>query len=657
MIELNNITKIYKTGEVHFKALDNVSLKIGAGEFTAIMGASGSGKSTLLNILGFLDKPDSGEYLFQGKDISRLSDDDLSVFRNHIAGFVFQQFHLLPRLSAVENAQLPLIYAGKGKEKKAVKEKLEIVGLSHRESHPPSEMSGGEQQRVAIARSLVNEPLIIFADEPTGNLDSKNEKEIMAILKRLNEEGKTIIMVTHENSVAKQAKRIIRMKDGKIISDSINSTGAESGLSSLPDDKIEISNPALDGKGSSFGQAEFIDFMLQAFRSILTHKLRSFLSMFGILIGVAAVISMIALGEGAKQSIAERMSSLGSNIVTVRPGAQRTGGVMLQAGSVTRIEVEDAIQISRLKEVKNVTPNVTERAQLVYQNKNWNSQVQGVGTGYEEMRSAKPVAGRFFTEQDILTRNRVALIGLTVVKELFENRNPLGKEIKINRINFTVIGVLPERGSSPFMDQDDVVIVPYSTAMYRLFGKTYIDSIDVEVKSTDLISDAIDSIQALIIKRHRLTGDNVNSFHIRDSTEFREAMASTTRTMTMLLGSVAAISLVVGGIGIMNIMLVSVKERTKEIGLRKAIGARRRDILSQFLIESVLMTFTGGLAGILLGVGVSALMTAWAGWAVKISLYSIVLSTGFSVLIGFGFGFYPAMQASKLNPIEALRYD
>lgn len=655
MIELNNITKIYKTGKVHFKALDNVSLKIDAGEFVAIMGSSGSGKSTLLNILGFLDKPDSGEYYFSGREINKLSDDKLSIFRNHIAGFIFQQFHLLPRLSAVENAQLPLIYAGKGKEKNSAREKLEIVGLSHRETHPPNEMSGGEQQRVAIARSLVNEPLIIFADEPTGNLDSKNEKEIISILKRLNNEGKTIIMVTHEALVAKEAKRIIRMRDGIILSDSKNAVSKK--INSLTDEHPIETGTVPESSSGTFGQAEFIDFILQALRSIFTHKLRSFLSMFGILIGVAAVISMIALGEGAKQSIAERMSSLGSNIVTVRPGAQRTGGVMLQAGSVTRIEIEDANQIARLSEVKNVTPNITERAQLVYLNKNWNTQVQGVGTGYEEMRSANPVSGRFFTEQELNARSRVSLVGLTVVKELFGNINPVGKEIKINRINFTVIGVVPERGSSPFRDQDDIVIVPYTTAMYRLFGKTYIDSIDVEVKSSNFIDEAISSIQALIIKRHRLTGDNVNSFHIRDSTEFREAMASTTRTMTMLLGSVAAISLVVGGIGIMNIMLVSVKERTKEIGLRKAIGARRKDILYQFLIESVLMTFTGGIAGILLGVGVSALMTTWAGWAVKISFYSIVLSTGFSVLIGLCFGFYPAMQASKLNPIEALRYE
>ena len=291
MIVLNNVTKIYKTGKVHFKALDNVSLRIESGEFVAIMGASGSGKSTLLNILGFLDNPDSGDFIFSGENINRLSDDELSIFRNNTAGFIFQQFHLLPKLSASENVQLPLIYAGKGKDKSAAKEKLKIVGLSHRETHPPNEMSGGEQQRVAIARSLVNEPLIIFADEPTGNLDTKNEKEIMAILKHLNEEGKTIIMVTHEESVARKAKRIIRMSDGIIISDTKSNSNKKT--SSLTDINSGIAGHVSADRTGSFGQAEFIDFIIQALRSIFTHKLRSFLSKFGILIGVAAVISMI----------------------------------------------------------------------------------------------------------------------------------------------------------------------------------------------------------------------------------------------------------------------------------------------------------------------------------------------------------------------------
>jgi macrolide transport system ATP-binding/permease protein len=273
------------------------------------------------------------------------------------------------------------------------------------------------------------------------------------------------------------------------------------------------------------------------------------------------------------------------------------------------------------------------------------------------MRNAKPIAGRFFNENEVQTRAKVALVGTTVVKELFGDAYAVGKEIKINKINFIVIGILPQRGASFFRDQDDMVVVPYTTAMYRLLGKLYLDSIDVEVKDPVLIDSAMGSIKNIIIKRHRLTQDKVDSFEIRDSTEIRNMISSTTKTMSMLLGSVAAISLIVGGIGIMNIMLVSVKERTKEIGLRKSIGARRIDILTQFLIESALMTFSGGITGIILGSGISAILSLTAGWAVKISLFSILLSSGFSILVGVCFGFYPAVQASRLNPIEALRYE
>ncbi|MFH0975002.1 MAG: ABC transporter permease [Spirochaetota bacterium] len=654
MIELKNINKIYKTGLVEFKALDNVSLKIEAGEFVAIMGASGSGKSTMLNILGFLDKPDSGTYLLLGKDISNLKDDELSILRNHIAGFVFQQFHLLPRMTALGNAELPLVYAGKRDMKHVAKEKIRDVGLAHRETHSPNEMSGGEQQRVAIARSMVNEPLIVFADEPTGNLDTKSEQEILAILDRLNAGGKTIIMVTHEDEIARHAKRIIRMRDGRIISDKRK---GKSGSQGKIETDTRLINEALSKTNTSFGQAEFMDYIRQAMMSIITHKLRSLLSMLGILIGVAAVISMMALGQGAQESVTERLSSLGSNILMVRPGSHRQHGISLEAGAVTRIEMQDAKEIALLKEVKNVSPTVGGRGQLVFMNKNWNTSIQGVGSQYESMRNAKPEIGRFFDESEVRARKKVALVGTTVVKQLFGDIYPVGKEIKINKTNFIVIGVLPKRGTSFFRDQDDIIVVPVSTAMYRLLGKIYLDAIDVEVKDQSYINSATSSIKELIIKRHRLSPDKEDSFEVRDTTEIREMMTSTTRTFSILLGSVAAISLIVGGIGIMNIMLVSVKERTKEIGLRKAIGARRTDILVQFLIESALMTLTGGIAGILLGAGISALLSAIAGWTAKVSLFSILMSSGFSVLVGICFGFYPAVQASRLNPIEALRYE
>jgi macrolide transport system ATP-binding/permease protein len=655
MIELKNITKTYQMGTVQVHALRNVSLNITPGEFVAIMGPSGSGKSTLLHIIGFLDRPDSGLYLLGGRDITKFNDDELAILRNRIAGFVFQQFHLLPRISAVENAELPLIYAGKGHLTEKALEKIRGVGLSERAFHRPNELSGGEQQRVAIARSLVNEPLIILADEPTGNLDTKSEEEIIAILQELNQQGKTIVMVTHEQEIATHAKRIIRMRDGEIVADERKKTTR--GKASVKSKRLSI-NSMLSESRHTVATAAFMDHFRQALQAIVSHKMRSFLSMVGILIGIASVIAMLALGQGAKESIAERMASLGSNLLSIRPGSSRLRGVALEAGAVTRFTIKDADAIAKLSDtVKRVAPSVRGSGQLVYGNKNWNTQIQGTGIDYAPMRAAVPTVGRFFTEEELRMRQKIAVIGTTVVEELFGTTNPIGATIKINRINFKVIGVLPEKGASPFRDQDDIVIIPITTAMYRLLGKQYVDVIDVEVRNPQLMEQAQESIRKVIIKRHRLNEEKEDSFYIRNMADIQEALQSTTRTMTWLLGSIAAIALLVGGIGIMNIMLVSVSERTREIGLRKALGAKKMDIMVQFLIEAVLMTISGGIVGILCGVGVSLLLALVAGWATKVSLFSIVLATTFSLVVGIGFGLWPARQAAQLHPIEALRYE
>jgi len=653
MIELRNVSRLYETGKLSVAALTDVSLRIDEGEFVAIMGPSGSGKSTLLNILGFLDRPDGGAYLLYGHDIGRLDDDRLSMLRNRVAGFVFQQFHLLPRLSALKNAELPLVYAGQRELNEAARKRLADVGLANRVEHLPGELSGGEQQRVAIARALVNDPRVIFADEPTGNLDTRSEDEIMTILEELNARGKTIVMVTHENEVAARARRIIRMRDGAVVSDERRKTRR---AADTPEREAPPEGAFHNGRKGP-GRAQYTDYLRQAVGSILSHKLRSLLSITGILIGVAAVISMMALGEGAKASISERLSSLGSNILTVMPGARRTGGVAVQAGSVTRLGLGDAEELSRIAAVSAVSPSVRSRVQLVHGNKNWNSLVEGVGVRYASIRSSTPVSGRFFTSEEFRMRAKVALVGQTVVRELFGSASPVGRSVKINRINFTVIGVLPAKGMSFRNDQDDVVVVPVTTAMYRLLGKTYVDTIDIQVAGQERIEEAKKSVRLLLNHRHRLAPGNEESFEIMDLSEIREALSSTTRTMSLLLGIVAAISLLVGGIGIMNIMLVSVKERVKEIGLRKAIGARRKDIRLQFLIESALLTFSGGIAGIVLGTGVSILITVFAGWSVVLSGWSIALASSVSILIGITFGLWPAVQASTMHPVEALRYE
>ena len=651
MIELKNVYKTYHSGGEPVKAVDGISLTIADGEFVAIMGASGSGKSTLMHVLGLLDRFDSGTYLLDGRDVSRLSDDELAALRNHSIGFVFQQFHLLARASALDNAKLPLLYAGTGVTEAPARKALESVGLSDRIQHRPNQLSGGQQQRVAIARALVNQPNLIFADEPTGNLDSKSKQEIVAILKDLNSQGKTVVIVTHEPEVAEHANRIITVRDGKITSDTLAAKVVPTKTKSETIETKPERNLKVNGM-------RFWEYFHEAGSAIFSHKLRAFLSILGILIGIAAVIAMLSIGEGAKVSIEKQLASLGSNLLMVRPGSPKSGGISLGVGAVTRFTLQDVDAIAAMKgEISAASPSVQGKVQLVYASKNWNTQAEGVSVDYARMRASEPAIGRFFTSDEIKMRDKVALVGTTVARELFGDTNPVGETMKINLINFKIIGVLPSKGANTFRDQDDTILVPITTAMYRLFGKQYVDSIYVEVADPSLMDSAQESITQLLIKRHRLRKDDEDSFQIRNMADIKNAMESTTKTMSLLLGGIAAISLLVGGIGIMNIMLVSVSERTREIGLRKAIGATNRDILIQFLIEAVMMCFIGGVLGIALGTGAAVVITKIAGWSVRVSVSSIVLATAFSLLIGIVFGLWPAKQASRLNPIEALRYE
>jgi len=649
VIRLKNINRIYDTDGSSVRALSEVSLEIQEGEYIAIIGPSGSGKSTLMHILGCLDRPSSGSYTFYGREVTEFSDVQLALLRNSRIGFVFQQFHLLPRATVLENIMLPLVYAGLPPDSDKAEQILKQVGMEKRLKHFPNQLSGGEQQRVAIARALMNDPLVIFADEPTGNLDSHAKEEVMSTLEMLNKSGKTLIMVTHELFLAERADRIIKMLDGRIVADEKKKITTRL---AMVNPSMEIDNVSCK-KGSRLRMADHIK---QAFRSMLTHKVRAFLSLLGILIGVAAVTAMAAVIGGARGAIQRDIASMGSNLLVVRPGTRQLFGVALERGAATSLTLEDADAIRQLPSVAKVSASVFGSVQAVWSGKNRSTRAQGVELDYEKMRASTPDFGRFFNEMEMKKRARVTVIGTTVAKELFEGKDPVGQYMRLNRIPFLVIGVLPEKSGPGWQDVNDIVLVPLSTAMYRLLGKTKLDSIDVEVKAAELIPRVQEEIKGLFANKYFARNPD-EIINIRDMTEIQDTISKTTRTMSILLGVVSAVSLLVGGIGIMNIMLVSVVERTQEIGLRKAIGAKQSDILLQFLVESVILTTTGGIIGLGGGIAAAYLITRIAGWPVLFSFWSAIIAVLFSSIIGILFGVWPARRASLLEPITALRYE
>ncbi|MBF0298457.1 MAG: ABC transporter permease [Oligoflexia bacterium] len=676
MLELKNIHKRYHMGDTVISALKGVDLTIEDGDFLAIMGPSGSGKSTLMHVIGLLDVPDEGHYKIRGKEVAKLAEDELAILRRKTIGFIFQQFNLLPRMTAEENTTLPLIYSEGKMDVERGQEMLRKVGLEERATHRPNELSGGQQQRVAIARSLINRPSLILADEPTGNLDSASEKEILSILKQLNDSGITVVIVTHEEDIGNKARRLIRMRDGVIVSDQrLDQSQSQSQSQNIEIENegkaVEVVVEVVNEKKIKSDNGIFklhLDHLYQhlnqGIKTLAANKVRTALSMLGIMIGVASVVAMLALGRGAQKAIEDQLTSLGSNLLMVRPGAVKgAGGARAEVGATTRLTIEDAVAIKeKIANVNDTIPNQSGKGQITYANKNWSTTVKGVTPSYTRVKSAVPVVGRFFTEDENKKRSRVAVIGATVLRELFSNdnsiANPIGEMIKINKINFQIIGVLPEKGAAGFHDQDDVVIIPVLTAMYRVFGKNYVDSIDVEMSDSKKADTIIDDVTELMINRHKIPlSRRDDAFQIRNMVEIQEALSASTKTMTILLSAIAAISLLVGGIGIMNIMLVSVTERTKEIGLRKAIGAKRGDILLQFLIESVTVSLIGGIFGIILAWLIAFILSTFVGWATTITVSSIMLAFIFSASIGVIFGIYPAKKASMLAPIDALRYE
>ena len=647
LIELKGVRREYQSGDRTIAVLKDVDLSIAEGEMVAIVGPSGSGKSTLMNIIGLLDRPTNGTYAIAGSETHLLDSDALSQLRREHFGFIFQRYHLLSELTALGNVEVPAIYAGQPGHARSERATalLQRLGMAERSGHRPGQLSGGQQQRVSIARALMNNGQVILADEPTGALDRESGEEVLRILAELHAEGHTVIIVTHDMTVAARADRIIEISDGEIVADRRSAGESLRGRNSSA--KTVAGKAGWRELGGRLTEA-----FLMAVLALKAHRLRTFLTMLGIIIGIASVVCVIALGEGSQRKVLSNINNLGTNTLEIFPG--KSFGDM-RSGRIKTLMVSDADALAKLTYVAAVTPTVSTSSTVRFGSTEANALINGVGDAYFSVKGSKLVTGRLFDNDSVQRMAQDAVIDQNTATTLFEDKglDPLGQTIFIAKVPVRVIGVIASQQGG-FGSSDNLsVYLPYTSVQARFLGDMSLRSITVRVSDDTESATAEAAVTQFLEHRHK-----ARDFFILNTDDIRQAITSTIRTMTLLVSAIAVISLLVGGIGVMNIMLVSVSERIAEIGVRMAVGARRQDILQQFLIEAVLVCLLGGGLGIAVALGFGfAFNRLGSNFTLVYSVSSIELAFTCSCMIGLTFGYLPARNASRLDPVAALSRD